>query len=340
MNGTILNEEQQHYVEALDSSSNLLLLLIEDLLDISKIESGKLVLNIEPFETFGWITEIQNLIEPIFENKKTTFTTEVSENLPAYLKGDASRLLQIAVNLLSNAEKYTYDGEVKLAIGGQLIKENQFKLHITIKDTGLGIASDKLKLVFEAFHQIELDRTINNGVGLGLTICKRLTDIMDGSLQVTSDIGKGSCFSFSTILSVPKENFSLEGNEKKFKINRSLSILLVDDDAINRLLARTLLEQAGHKVVEAKNGQVAIKKTESQAFDVILMDIHMPIMDGLSATRSIREGNTKAKHVPIIGITASVMKDEKEQYLEMGMSAVVEKPIIINKLLKTIQQLL
>ena len=341
LRSTTLNEEQKHYIETLDRSSHLLLLLIDDVLDLSKIESGTLVLDIEPFKTFGWITDIQNLIEPLFENKKTIFITEVSEDLPAYLEGDATRLLQIVVNLLSNAAKCTYNGEVKLVIGGQLIKEDQFNLQFTIKDTGISIADDKLEHIFEAFHQLEADRTINSGVGLGLAICKRLTDIMNGSLQVTSELGKGSCFTFSATLSVPSEDFRIEDTVEKFKIDRELSILLVDDDSINRFAARSLLEQAGQKIiVEAENGQVAIEKIKSQSFDVILMDIHMPIMDGVSATRAIREGSTKAKQAPIIGLTASVMKDEKDQYLKAGMNAVVEKPIVINKLMKTIKQLL
>ena len=338
LRGTALSEEQKLYIETLDSSGNLLLLLIDDLLDLSKIESGKLVLDIEPFETLGWITEIQDLIEPLFENKKTNFTTEVSESLPEYLEGDVVRLLQIAVNLLSNAAKCTYNGEVKLSIGGELIKENQFSLHFTIKDTGIGISNDKLNHIFEAFHQIETDRIINNGVGLGLAICKSLSDIMEGSLQATSTLGEGSCFTFSATLSVPKENFSIEEVEDKFKISRELSILLVDDDSINRFSARTLLEQAGHEIVEAENGEVALEKIKCQFFDVILMDIHMPVMDGVSATQAIREGNTKQKQVPIIGLTASVMKDEKDRYLKAGMNAVVAKPIVIKKLIKIIHK--
>ena len=337
---TALNEEQQLYIETLDSCSKNLLLLIDDLLDLSKIESGKLVLNIEPFEIFDWVTNIQNIAEPFFENKKTVFITEVSNDLPAHLEGDAARLLQIVANLLSNAAKYTQDGEVKLTIGGQLITENQFHLQISIKDTGRGIADDKLESIFDNFNQIELDHTVNKGVGLGLAICKRLTDIMGGCLQVTSELGKGSCFTFSTTLSVPQESYHLKDTDEESKINRRLSILLVDDDLINRLLARTLLEDAGHSVIEAENGQVAIEKAKSGFFDVILMDVHMPVMDGVLSTRIIREGSTKGKQVPIIGLTASVMNDEKDLYLKAGMNAVVEKPILMEKLMKTIQQLL
>ncbi|MET0104652.1 MAG: response regulator [Sedimenticola sp.] len=339
LRGTDLNEEQKLYLETLDSSSNLMLLLIDDLLDLSKIESGKLALDIEPFETFGWITDIHNLSEPLFENNKTVFITEVSDNLPAYLEGDAARLLQIVANLLSNAAKWTHDGEVKLTVDGQLINESQFELRFSVKDTGVGISNDKLETIFEAFYQLEADRSVNNGVGLGLAICKRLTDMMGGSLQVTSELNKGSCFTFSTILSVPKESFGLEGTEELSKINGDLSVLVVDDNPINRLATRALLEQEGYKIVEAENGEIAIDKVKSQSFDVILMDIHMPVMDGVSATRVIREGSRNIKYIPIIGVTASVMKEEKERYLEAGMNDVVAKPIVIEKLNKVIKKL-
>jgi len=339
LRGTPLTEEQKLYIETLDGSSNFLLLLIDDLLDLSKIESGKLILDIEPFDTFGWITDVQNLIEPLFENQRTTFTTEVTESLPVYLEGDVTRLLQIAVNLLNNAAKCTPEGEVKFTVGGELLNDDKYNLTLSISDTGIGIADDQLRNIFEAFHQLQTDRTINNGVGLGLAICKRLTDIMQGSLQVASKQGEGSCFSFSTILTVPKENFRLEDSEEKYKIKRGLNILLVDDDPINRFAARSLLEQAGQNVVEAENGKMAIEEIESRFFDVILMDIHMPVMDGVSATLTIREGSTKSSNVPIIGLTASVMKDEKDRYLRAGMNAVVAKPIVIKKLMATIQKL-
>ena len=340
LRGTQLDDEQKHYVETLDSSSKGLLLLIDDLLDLSKIESGKLLLDIEPFKTFNWITDIQNIAEPLFENKPIIFITEISNDLPENLEGDATRLLQIAVNLISNAAKYTDTGEVKLMIGGQHISENSFNLEFSIKDTGIGIEDDKLKLIFEAFHQIDSDSITNKGVGLGLAICKRLTDIMHGNLQVSSKRRQGSCFTFTVTLPVPDESNLSTNTEKPLTISRSLSILLVDDDAINRFAARTLLEQAGQKVVEAEDGQIAVDIAKKEIFDVILMDIQMPVLDGISATRIIRESNEHGKDIPIIGLTASVMNDEKKRYIESGMSAVVEKPILIDKLLLTIQKLL
>ncbi len=341
LRGTELSEAQELYIETLDSSSKSLLSLIDDLLDLSKIESGKLLLDINSFDTFNWVTDIQNIVEPLFENSQTTLITEVNEQLPKFLLGDSARLLQIVVNLVSNAAKYTQSGEVKLIFGGQPGLQNQFKLQVTVIDTGIGIEPDKLKLIFEAFRQLEVDRFSNKGVGLGLAICKRLVDLMNGSLQVSSEPAKGSCFKFKTVLPVSVENTATIGTSQNLTIPTHLSVLLVDDDNINRLVARTLLEQKSLHVTEAENGQVAVEKIQAQKFDLILMDIQMPVLDGISATRIIRMGKDKGRsQIPIIGVSASVMSDEKERYLKAGMNAVVEKPIVIENLLKIIQPFL
>lgn len=340
LRGTSLSKEQKLYIETLESSGNILLSLIDDLLDFSKIESGTMVLEMEPFDTSVWIRDIQNLTAPSFENNHVLFTVEVSENFPPYLEGDVVRLKQIVTNLLTNAAKWTREGEVKLFVGGEPAGEKGFHLYCTVEDTGAGIPDDKLNHIFEAFSQLDTNRATKKGVGLGLSICRRLADMMGGSLEVASKLGKGSSFTFSVTLSVPDEGVVYEVFEKESSADRKLSILLVDDNPINLLSARALLEQQGHRVVEAENGRDAIGKLESQFFDVVLMDIHMPVMDGVSATREIRRGATKAKEIPIIGVTASVMREEKESYLEAGMNAVVAKPIIIENLLKLIREVL
>jgi len=340
LRNTVLSEEQEHYIDILDSSSKNLLLLIDDLLDLSKIESGNLLLDIEPFNTFNWITDIQNIVETFFENSNASFITEISNDLPEHLSADANRLLQIAVNLVSNAAKYTADGEVKLVIGGQAVSDNQFSLQLTVRDTGIGIEKDKLKQVFEAFQQLESDGISNKGVGLGLAICKQLTEIMQGTLQVTSEQNKGSCFTFEVTVSVPAESALEEFPGKEFQLNRQLNILLVDDDKINRFVASSLLKQAGQNVTEAINGKAAIEKIQTHKFDLILMDIRMPVMDGIAATEIIRRGNDNNNQIPIIGVSASVMSEERERYLKAGMNAVVKKPIIIENLLKTIHPFL
>lgn len=340
LRGTSLGEIQHHYLNTLESSSNRLLLLIDDLLDLSRIESGKLVLNIEDFKTFDWVTDVQNIAEPLFENKKTIFLTEIDRDLPECLKGDANRLLQIAINLISNAEKSTPKGEVKLSISGQQVASSQFRLNITVEDSGIGIEKDKRGVIFNAFSQLNYDRSSQNGLGLGLSICKHLSNIMQGDIQVYSEVGVGSKLIFCVTLPIPNKISSYSKYENEIKIDKELSILLVDDDSISRLAGRTLLELNNHVVTEAENGKIALDKIKNEKFDLIIMDVHMPIMGGVAATQTIRKDYKNYDHVPIIGLTASVMEDEKVVYIGAGMNAVVEKPILFDKLMETISVLL
>ena len=342
LKGTELDEVQQHYLETLNSSGKSLLLLIDDLLDISKIESATLSLDIKPFDTFCWVTDIQNIVDPLFEEKKAAFVTEVHDSLPKALIGDETRLLQIVVNLLSNAAKFTESGEVKLTISGKVNLDNQYDMTISVKDSGLGISADKLEYIFEAFHQLSTDRTLNKGIGLGLAISKHLSQLMGGDLSVSSEMGQGSLFTLEITLPIADESevVKLTQADRSTDVLRPLNILLVDDDSINRLAAHTLLNQSGHSVIEAENGEQALRRLEEQFFDVILMDIHMPVMDGISATRIIRSSKASYTNIPIIGLTASVMSDEKDVYLESGMNAVAEKPIILEKLIRLIKQFL
>ncbi len=337
---TALDKEQQKYIETLDSSSKSLMMLIDDLLDLSKIESGKLILDIEPFSSRQWIGDIRNLVSPLFDGTQVEFDIKVSNNLPAYLQGDAARLLQIVVNLVTNAAKFTRFGRVTLDIGGQPAKQGYYDLRLSVEDTGIGIQEDKLDLIFKAFQQLEVDQITNKGVGLGLAICKRLADIMQGSLRVTSQPEEGSCFTLEVTLAEAEVGSDSVNSENMLVVNRNLSVLLVDDDNINRFVARSLLENVGIKITEAQNGQIAYDKVKQQAFDLILMDIQMPVVDGITATKMIRESEGEAHRVPIIGISASVMSDEKIRYLDSGMDAVVEKPLVVEKLFKTIQSLL
>lgn len=337
---TALDRDQQAYIETLDSSSKSLMLLIDDLLDLSKIESGKLELDINSFATRDWIADIENLARPLFESSKVRFVIQLSNNLPTYLQGDASRLLQIAINLITNAAKFTQTGTVIFSLGGQITENEQFALELSVEDTGLGIQEDKLDLIFRAFHQLEVHQITNKGVGLGLAICKRLGDIMHGTLKVTSKPGEGSCFTFAVTLPVSAQQAPSVKDEDKLLLNRNLSILLVDDDNINRFVARSLLENEGIRVTEVENGQLAVDIVQQQSFDLILMDIQMPVLDGISATRIIRQNSDATQRIPIIGISASVMSDEKKRYLEAGMDAVVEKPIVIENLCRTIQSIM
>jgi signal transduction histidine kinase len=335
MQGTELDERQKHYLDTIERSGKSLLMLIDDLLDISKIEAGKLSLVPGPFETFNWVIDIQVISEPLFEQGNVAFISEVSDDLPKMLHGDAQRLLQVLVNLISNAAKFTRDGEVRLKIGGHPMEDDNFLLQVTVTDDGIGIPAEKLPHIFDAFQQVSPERIINKGVGLGLAISKRLVDAMGGRLSVSSSEGKGTRFALEVELpQVAEEQITPERTVSD--TIQCYHVLLVDDDPINRLAVGSLLRQQGHQVMEAINGRLAIECMEEHRFDVVLMDVHMPEMDGVEATRAIRDNqDPQSATTPIIGLTASVMSDERQAYLEAGMDAVAEKPVVRETLLRT-----
>ena len=338
MRGTRLDDEQKHYLETFEHSGKTLKFLIDELLDLSKIESGTLVLDLKPFDSFRLVMDIQMVTEPLFEASNVSFSTDVANELPPHLLGDSTRLMQIIINLVSNAAKFTHRGEVKLTIGGKALSKDRFRLQVSVKDSGMGIPKGRLKEIFNSFHQLSADSIINKGVGLGLAICERLVSAMNGKLDVSSVEDEGSHFWFEVELPIIDASDNSSVATEQTESRQQFNVLLVDDDAINRLAASMLLKQAGHHVDMAIDGVDAIEKLTVTVYDIVLMDIHMPIMDGVEATKIIRSDPTlKNNQIPIIGVTASVMKDECERYLSIGMDAVVEKPIIAEKLMQTIQ---
>jgi signal transduction histidine kinase len=336
MQGTTLDEQQQHYLETIERSGKTLLMLIDDLLDISKIEAGKLTLQPAPFDTFNWVIDIQIITEPLFEQGGVAFISEVSEELPKRLHGDAARLLQVLVNLISNAAKFTREGEVRLNVGGRATDTGHYCLQVEVIDSGIGMPADKLSTIFDAFQQVAPERITNKGVGLGLAISKRLVDAMGGSLTVSSVEGRGSRFRLEVELPLAAEAENAAATIELGALP-TFRVLLVDDDPINRLAVGSLLRQQGYPVVEAENGRVAIERMGEQRFDVVLMDVHMPEMDGVEATRQIRHSaDPQIAVTAIIGLTASVMSNEQQSYLDAGMDAVAEKPVVREILLRMI----
>lgn len=341
MRGTSLDHEQMHYLDAIQRAGKNLLVLIDDLLDISRIESGRLEIDPQPFFTFNWVMDVQFITEPLFERSEVAYTTEISDVLPKRLRGDCARLTQIVSNLVNNAAKFTSKGEVRLNIGGTAVDENNFKLVVEVTDTGIGIPPEKLSNIFKPFEQVNPERIANKGVGLGLAICKRLAQEMGGDLIAESKPGGGSCFRLELTLAQALQDSTTEQDNGVLKIDGQLAVLLVDDDAINRLAVRTLLKQHGHETVEAEDGRAAIELLHQTHCDLVLMDVHMPVMDGVAATRAIRaDAEPGLSQIPIIGLTASVMNDERKQYLDAGMTAVVQKPIILEQLLQTMRDAL
>lgn len=334
---TRLDAQQRSYLKAIERSSKTLLTLLDDLLDLSRIESGKLDIASKEFKTWDCLEDILTQVEPLFEDKPVGFSIDISNELPGYLVGDEVRLKQVIVNLISNAAKFTNEGEVKVTISGDEADVNNYHLKIKVSDSGIGIPEDKQKSIFEPFQQLSPDRIANKGVGLGLPICKKIIEAMEGVLTVQSEHGKGSTFTIDlTLPQVAELDLEKESLISSGAFN-PLNILLVDDDQISRLAVKTLLSNKNHKVTIADNGAEAVHFLEQDYdFDAILMDVHMPVMNGVTATRIIKERNLTS--APVIGMTASVMNDERESYFEAGMDALVEKPVNFENLVDVINR--
>lgn len=337
LQSTDLTVQQQYYLQSLDRSGKNLLALLDELLDLSKIESGTLELNIKSFVLWRWVEDILMLVEPMFEEGGVTLTVDVDNHMPYSLVGDVTRLRQIVLNLVSNAEKYTEHGEVKLKISGQNMAADIFKLVIEVEDTGVGISPQKLETIFEPFQQISPERTANKGVGLGLSICKRIVDKMDGKLIVLSEQGQGSKFILTVLLPIGELTVQDEQLIQNSVIGKHLNILVADDDRISRIAVETLLTGQGHNIMTVENGQQAIEALKQGEYDLLLMDIHMPVLDGIAATKLIKKQSlTKA---PVIAMTASVMNDERDSYFAAGIDALIEKPFNFDSLQHMIKQI-
>lgn len=336
LQNTNLDEQQKSYLESIKRSGDSLLVLIDDLLDLSKIESG--TFNLHPYDVKTWdiIEDVLNQVEPMFEQSSTHFSMDIQEGLPASLHVDAVRLKQVIVNLIANAAKFTPNGEVKLSVHGNYI-DDDYHFLIAIKDNGIGIPEEKQKSIFGVFQQLSADRIYNKGVGLGLAICHKIIEKMAGTITLTSAEGEGSCFTIDIVFptSVMKQR-----NKKPVQLlqQEKLRILVFEDDSVSRLAVSALMGSKGHTVVTVENGQEGLDVLTRESFDILLMDIHMPILNGVEATRLIKEKNLT--QAPIIGMTASVMNDEKASYFEIGMDALVEKPIIFDYLMEVIEKTL
>ncbi len=332
---TELDEKQREYLQSIDRAGGILMSLIDDLLDLSRIESGKLELNIRTFKLWDFLEDILLQAEFLFDEKDVHFNVEINDALPAYLITDDVRLKQVVINLINNAVKFTSHGEINFIMNGNMLDDRNINLHIEVNDTGMGIPSDKIDSIFEPFQQLSPTRIYNRGVGLGLPICKKIIDALGGKIKIDSVEGRGSHFILDFSFPVAEEG---KTNEMKVTANVSLNpitILLVEDDQISRLAINTWLKEKGHKIIIAENGKLAVDYLQENNVDVILMDVHMPVMNGIKATKIIKEKNLS--QAPIIGMTASVMNDERKSYIEAGMDVLVEKPVNFESLMKIVK---
>jgi len=344
--------EQREYLLMVKSSADSLLSVINDILDFSKVEAGKLEIDEIPFRLHDCFTETARPLAVSAAQKKLQFICDIAPDLPRCVIGDPVRLRQVVVNLAGNALKFTREGEVELRVALEGRTEQDVTLHVSVRDTGIGIPKEKQQAIFEAFTQADGSTTRQfGGTGLGLTISSRLVEKMGGRIWLESETGKGATFHFTAKLKAGAQDSLCalasgvaEGGAaapRPAPEGRTLSVLVAEDNPVNQRLVVRLLERRGHSVVLANNGQEAVDASLRQAFDVILMDVQMPEMDGLQATAVIRTGERKAgaQRTPIIALTAYAMKGDREKCLAAGMDGYISKPIKTAELWATLELL-
>ncbi len=342
-----LGEEEKENLEILISSTRSLLSLVNDILDISKIEAGKLELEIEDFEIRKVLKDVENILYIKAEEKILDYKTFINPNVPDFLRGDPSRLKQILLNLVNNAVKFTKKGFVHIFIDDLEEHADEVILMIKIVDSGIGISDDGKKNLFQLFSQVDTSTTKNyGGTGLGLSIAKRLVMMMQGEIGFESKQDKGSTFWFTVKLEKCSQKIvSPESAKKKpapdKKPFKMLSILLAEDNEINQKIIQYSLTNAGYKVDIANNGQEAIDMYHAGNYDLVLMDVQMPILDGFEATAHIRNIESAILNgihrTPIVALTANAMKGDREKCLDAGMDEYLSKPFTPNDLISIIR---
>jgi PAS domain S-box-containing protein len=324
---TDLSDRQKEYLQAIKMSGDALIVLINDILDLAKVDAGKMSFEKAPFKMQESISAMLHLFKTKIQEKNITLVTEYDDKIPAVLLGDAVRLHQVILNLVSNAVKFTSEG--KITVGVHIISQNASSVTIefSVTDTGIGIAKDKLDNIFENFQQASSDTTrLYGGTGLGLTIVKQLVEPQGGSVKVVSTEGTGSTFSFQ--LSFPRTEKEVEGEAALIAIDKKIKnvqILVVEDISLNKLLMKTLLDDFGFYCDIVSNGKEAVEKVTDKNYDLILMDLQMPIMNGFEATAHIR--NVLHITTPIMALTADVTTMDLEKCRAVGMNDYVSKPI-------------
>jgi len=344
---TNLDAEQREYLTTAKASAELLLDVINDILDFSKIEARKLSLERVPFSLKDTVDALTKVLAVRAAAKSLQLGSTFAPDLPAMVLGDPGRFRQILMNLIGNAIKFTEMGEVVVRVGKLSETPEQITLHISVEDTGIGIPKEKQRTIFEAFVQADASSTRQyGGTGLGLTITSQLVSMMGGKVWVESELGRGSTFHLTVCLGVVQtpadrpERAPLGAPPPPAEGRRSLRVLVVEDNPVNRLLGVRLVEKHGHAVVAVSSGQAAVEVLRRDRFDLVLMDVQMPGMDGFETTCAIRREETRSgKHLPIIAVTAHAMKGDRERCLLAGMDGYISKPINGSELCAAIENL-
>ena len=330
---TKLNDEQKEMVDTIRTSGSSLLLILNDVLDFSKIEKGKFTLEYLTFDLRKMIKDIVELTRANKGSRKIQVTSSISEEIPRHFEGDAHRIRQILLNFLSNAIKFTDEGLVKLVVSGEEVSDGaQYELHFSVVDSGIGIKEEDLQKLFKDFSQV--DETISRkygGTGLGLSISSNLARLMNGRVEVESAFRKGSTFSLILTLDVIENYQFKEVNDVTtdgFAKEYPHKILVVEDNKINQKLALMVFKKLGYEITFANNGKEALSILIENSFSIVFMDIQMPIMDGLTCTKEVfRSQIIDPDKTKIVAMTANAFQEDKEKCLNAGMVDFISKPI-------------
>lgn len=337
---TSLDEDQKMYVETIEKSGDNLLVIINDILDFSKIESGKIQLEEQAFSIVDQLKDVMTLLRTKVDSSRVNFIDEIDSEIPKHLKGDSTRVKQIIMNLVGNAIKFTQDGEIVVEL--KLIERKGQTVHIdfSVSDTGIGIEEDKIALLFSSFSQVDSSITRKyGGTGLGLAISKQLAERMGGSITVNSKSGEGSRFTVRLPLEICTSAHCLDQlsiHEFDKNLAQDMTVLLAEDNLVNQKVASLILQSFGFQVDIANDGLEAIEMFDEKGYPLIFMDVQMPVMDGISATKSILH-KAKDRHVEIIAMTANAQMSDRQKCLDAGMTDFVSKPIQMETLEKSLK---
>ena len=351
---TTISASQKEHIDTISESANSLLELINDILDLSKIQAGKMELESIKFNFDSLFDTVKKHMNFADDDAKINATDDVEhiinimDGIPQNLIGDSLRLAQVLSHIIENAKKFTEQGKIELSISSTNIDPNMVELHFIIADSGIGMSDEQVSNLFDVYNQVDASSTRKyEGIGIGLSLCKEICKLMNGELWLTSQLGVGSIFHFTVKLIVDKSAANeslpnklprnLSSNEAEEKSLDGKKVLVVDDNITNRLVAGKMLERANVEVFMAKNGVECLLILSENNFDAILMDIQMPVMDGYTATKKIRE-NAKHTELPIIGLSANITRSDVENALAAGMNQYLGKPVSSKILLETLRK--
>ncbi|MUK41593.1 response regulator [Aliivibrio fischeri] len=349
---TTLKPNQKELVNTATDSSELLLSIINDILDFSRMEANTFYLENHTFNIHKSLNSVLKTFHPQAQNKQLELSLFIADNVPTYVQGDAHRLRQILLNLVGNSLKFTDDGQIQILVNAEE-HEGRIQLHCSVQDSGIGIQQEQLEYLFDEFTMADnsFSRT-HEGSGLGLAICQRLVHMMDGTITVNSQYGLGSEFSFNIqldkattkeinyLLSKEKIEQKKDIEQQKNCVFSDANILVVEDNHANQIVIKNTLNYAGYSIDIAQNGKEAITKAINTQYDLIFMDISMPEMDGMTATKKIRSLSDTHQNMPIIALTAHALSGDKERFIEAGMTDYLSKPFNRSDLLECLAKYL